>query len=140
MQSLLFNEYLNRRLKLADIENPILGERWTIGGSKTFILNHKEDLESALAVPSGPMFGSKFLRAEDEALSLENKILSDYELSEEDLSRNGKLSLGTRRALWIKIDQLEAYFEKDTIVLEFSLPSGSYALNVVSCFCHQKKA
>ena len=138
LQSLLFNEYLMRRINLSDIHRPIKGERWTLGGSKTFLVSSIDELKSEDAVASGPMFGKKYLRAEDEALRLENEVLNDYSLCDEDLARNGKLSLGTRRALWIKIPDLKAYFERDTIVLEFELPSGSYALNVVACFCKKK--
>ena len=133
-QSLLFNEYLIRRMKLQSLDIPLPGERWTIGGSKTFVVSTKEEIKSDQAVCSGPIFGSKFLRAEGKALELEESLLKDYDISEDDLARNKKLSLGTRRALWVHLDDLETRFEAGNIVLSFSLPSGSYALNVVSCF------
>jgi tRNA pseudouridine13 synthase len=77
-------------------------------------------------IPTGPMYGSRMPWPADEARALEESILTAEALPPGAWERFGKLTQGTRRALWIPVEADVAPVE-DGFVLRFDLPAGSYA-------------
>jgi tRNA pseudouridine13 synthase len=77
-------------------------------------------------LPTGPMFGPRMRWPEGEARALEEAVLAAERLPPGALERFGKLTQGTRRALWVAV---EADVEPTPagFRLRFMLPAGSYA-------------
>jgi tRNA pseudouridine13 synthase len=116
-------ELRHRELKFAlsayqsSLFNRVLAERG--GGRLTGDLEHD-------GVPTGPMYGSRMPWPGGAARALEERVLAAEALPTDAWHRFGKLTLGTRRALWVKVDA-EVEATSDGFWLRFSLPSGSYA-------------
>jgi tRNA pseudouridine13 synthase len=82
--------------------------------------------------PTGPMCGAKMLLPGGAVAGQEAAVLADSGLSLEDFTRPGKYQLsGERRPLRVQIKECSAAMEGDDLVLEFTLPKGSYATSVL---------
>lgn len=131
-QSLMFNDYLGRRLADGLFRTVMPGDvmaKWPAGGMFTV-----EDVPTELArferretVTAGPMFGKKTLPAKGEAAEREAKVLESAGLTPRSFDGFGKLVMGTRRHNLVYIDDLSAERVADGLRLKFSLPAGSYA-------------
>lgn len=131
-QSLLFNDYLGRRLTDGLFRTVLPGDvmmKWPAGG--LFVAEdgptEQARLDRRETVPGGPMFGAKTFAARGEAADREAKVLADNGLSPESFAGFGKLVQGTRRHAIVYVDDLSAAWETDGVRLAFTLPSGSYA-------------
>ena len=132
VQSLLFNDYLARRLTDGLLRTVLEGDvmmKWPAGG-----LFVAEDVPAEQArfdaretVTGGPMFGSRTYPAKAIAAEREAAVLADHNLSPASFARFGKLTTGTRRHNLIYLDDLTADWEPEGLRLAFFLPSGSYA-------------
>lgn len=133
LQSEAFNRYLSRRRELG-FEAPLLGEVVRLEGTgKHFRIDDVNDPRwSARDVhPTGPMAGPKMLAASDAALELERRVIA--ELGLDDTPRAfAKLAPGTRRDLLVFPQDLQLEADADAARLSFSLPSGSYATELIS--------
>ena len=82
--------------------------------------------------PSGPMYGYKLLLAEGEQGRLEREVLAGEGI---DLDRfkgvEGMKLKGARRPLRFPIEETNSWYD-DGVVVEFTLPAGSYATNVMA--------
>ncbi len=86
---------------------------------------------------TGPIFGPKARPANADARALEDRVLEELGLGAEAIEQLGRLALGTRRDLIAKITDLTVeQAAVGRLALEFSLPSGSYATEVVRQFTH----
>lgn len=131
-QSLLFNDYLARRMADGLWRTVLAGEvmaKWPAGGMFT-----AEDLAAEQArfdrreiVTAGPMFGRKTFPAKGPAADREAAVLDAAGLSKASFDGFGKLVMGTRRHNLVYVDDLSAAREPDGLRLSFSLPAGSYA-------------
>jgi tRNA pseudouridine13 synthase len=132
VQSLLFNDYLARRLNEGLFRTVLDGDvmtKWPTGGM--FVA---KDVAAELArfdtretVTAGPMFGKKTFPAEGIAAEREMLVLRDNGLSIASFGGFGKLVLGTRRHNLVYLDDLAATWESEGLRLSFTLPAGSYA-------------
>ncbi|NQU63009.1 MAG: tRNA pseudouridine(13) synthase TruD [SAR324 cluster bacterium] len=136
-QSLIFNRYLLWRL-IEKGSSLMLGD---VVFKKTGGIFRVEDLETEqrryLAqefIPAGPIFGKKTYPATDEALAFENEILSRMKIDRAVFSDFGKMLLGTRRAIFCRPEGLLHRLSGKDLLLEFSLPAGSYATVLLAEF------
>jgi tRNA pseudouridine13 synthase len=131
-QSLLFNDYLARRMADGFFRTVLAGDvmaKWPAGGMFT-----AEDLPTEQArfdrreiVTAGPMFGRKTFPANGPAADREAVVLDTAGLSKASFDGFGKLLQGTRRHNLVYVDDLSAVRESAGLRLAFTLPAGSYA-------------
>jgi|SRR5262245_7420594 len=131
-QSLLFNDYLARRMADGYFRTVLPGDvmaKWPAGGMFTAedVATEQERFDGRETVTAGPMFGRKTFPAKREAAEREAKVLEAAGLSRSSFEGFGKLVLGTRRHNAAYIDDLSAKWEGEGLRLEFTLPAGSYA-------------
>jgi tRNA pseudouridine13 synthase len=139
IQSLLFNDYLCRRIAADQLRVVLPGDRMIRRDSGGPFLcedavSEQARFDTGEIVTTGPMFGSRFRRAEGEAFGLEEAVLADAHVTVEDFGRFKKLGLGTRRPLLIWPEDLEAAPAEEGIRVAFGLPSGAYATVVMREF------
>lgn len=132
VQSLLFNDYLTRRLRDGLFRTVLPGDvmaKWPMGGLFVArdVSTEQERFQARQTVTTGPMFGSKTFPAEGIAAEREAAVLRDHQLSPAAFHRFGKLMMGTRRHNLIYIDDLAAHWQAEGLRLTFTLPAGSYA-------------
>jgi tRNA pseudouridine13 synthase len=132
VQSLLFNDYLARRLFDGLFRTVLAGDvmaKWPTGGLFVAADAAAEQarFDARETVTAGPMFGKKTYPAEGVAAEREAAVLSDFGLSPRSFGGFGKLVLGTRRHNLVYLDDLTAGWEADGLRLSFTLPAGSYA-------------
>jgi tRNA pseudouridine13 synthase len=132
VQSLLFNDYLARRLTDGLFRTVLDGDvmaKWPLGGMFVAkdVAAEQARFDARETVTAGPMFGRKTFPAEGPAAERESAVLRDHNLSPASFGGFGKLVLGTRRHNLIYLDDLAATWEPDGLRLAFTLPAGSYA-------------
>ena len=132
VQSLLFNDYLARRLRDELFRTVLDGDvmaKWPVGGM--FVAKdapaEQARFDARETVTAGPMFGKKTYPAEGVAAEREAAVLSDNRLSIASFGGFGKLVLGTRRHNLVYLDDLSSAWEPEGLRLSFTLPAGSYA-------------
>ena len=132
VQSLLFNDYLTRRMNDGLFRTVILGDalaKWPAGGMfvTTDVAADQPRFDAREVVTAGPMFGKKTYPVAGLAAEREAAVLSDNRLSPASFGGFGKLVLGTRRHNLIYLDDLTSAWGADGLRLSFTLPAGSYA-------------
>lgn len=132
VQSLLFNDYLGRRLHDGLFRSVLPGEvmaKWPAGGLFVAedIAAEQGRFDAHETVTAGPMFGKRTFAAAGVAAAREASVLADHKLNANSFDGFGKLMGGTRRHNLIYIEDLTATWEADGLRLAFSLPSGCYA-------------
>jgi tRNA pseudouridine13 synthase len=132
VQSLLFNDYLSRRLRDGLYRTVLDGDvmaKWPFGG--LFVARdvpaEQARFDARETVTAGPMFGSKTFRSEGLAAEREAAVLRDNGMTPASFGGFGKLVLGTRRHNLVYLTDLTAGWEADGLRLGFTLPAGSYA-------------
>lgn len=132
VQSLLFNDYLSRRMRDGFFRTVLAGDamaKWPLGGM--FVVKdvpaEQIRFDARETVTAGPMFGKKTYPAEDVAAEREAAVLRDNGLSLGSFGGFGKLVLGTRRHNLVYLDDLASAWEAEGLRLSFTLPAGSYA-------------
>ena len=136
VQSEIFNRYVSLRLD-AGLARLLNGEVVRLDGSASvFVVDDPEReqprLESGDIHPTGPMLGPKMRRAAGAALELEEGAASSLALSDVARERLEQLVDGTRRDLVVRPEALSVVGEgADRLLLEFSLPAGSYATQLI---------
>jgi tRNA pseudouridine13 synthase len=132
VQSLLFNDYLARRLDDGLYRTVLAGDvmsKWPVGGM--FVARdvpaEQARFDARETVTAGPMFGKKTFPAEAAAAEREAAVLRDHQMSPASFAGFGKLVLGTRRHNLVYLDDLTSIWESDGLRLSFTLPAGSYA-------------
>lgn len=132
VQSLLFNQYLAERLRRGWLHQVVPGDvlHHRHGGG-IFLAEHIEAeqrrFDQREVIHTGPIYGRRMFAAQAQAAALEDEILQQAGLSPEMFGRFGKLLQGTRRHNLVYVDDVEAAFESQDVILKFSLPAGSYA-------------
>lgn len=131
-QSLLFNNYLARRLMDGLLRTVLAGDvmaKWPAGGMFTAedVATEQARFDRRETVTAGPMFGRKTFPAKGPAAEREAAILADGGLSRASFEGFGKLVMGTRRHNLVYVEDLSANPEPDGLRLTFTLPAGSYA-------------
>jgi tRNA pseudouridine13 synthase len=83
--------------------------------------------------PSAALFGYKSKLAKGQAGLLEQSLLDKEQLTLETFRLSGGLAMeGERRPLRVPIQSPECTQEKDSLLVTFSLPKGSFATTVLS--------
>jgi tRNA pseudouridine13 synthase len=131
-QSLLFNEYLGRRMADGLLRTVLAGDvmaKWPAGGMFTAedVPAEQSRFDRRETVTAGPMFGRKTFPTKAAAAEREEAILATAGLSRDSFAGFGKLVQGTRRHNLVYIDDLSAIWEASGLRLIFTLPAGSYA-------------
>jgi tRNA pseudouridine13 synthase len=132
VQSLLFNDYLARRLHDGLFRTVLEGDamaKWPTGGMfiAKDVAAEQARFDARETVTAGPMFGRKTYPTEGPAAEREATVLRDYKMSPASFAGFGKLVLGTRRHNLIYLDDLTSTWEPGGLRLSFTLPAGSYA-------------
>lgn len=132
VQSLLFNDYLSRRIADGLYRTVIAGDvmtRWPLGGMFVARDVAAEQLrfDARETVSAGPMIGARTFPAEAKAAEREIAVLHANNLTPFSFGGFGKLMQGTRRQNLIYLDDLAAEWQADGLRLKFTLPAGSYA-------------
>ena len=132
VQSLLFNDYLARRMNDGLFRTVLDGDvmtKWPFGGM--FVAKdvgaEQARFDARETVTAGPMFGKKTFPTEAVAAEREAVVLADHKLSPASFGGFGKLVMGTRRQNLVYLDDLASAWEPDGLRLSFTLPAGSYA-------------
>jgi tRNA pseudouridine13 synthase len=138
IQSQIFNRYLGLRLELGT-RRLLNGEVVRLDGSNSlFVVADPEGEQPRLIArdihPTGPMIGPKMKPAEREALELERRAAEMLGLSSAARERLDRLAPGTRRDLIVWPEGLEIEAAGAGLVLSFTLPSGSYATQLIREF------
>jgi tRNA pseudouridine13 synthase len=131
-QSLLFNDYLARRLTDDLLRTVLVGDvmaKWPAGGMflARDVPSEQARFDARETVHAGPMFGRKTFAAEAVAAEREATVLHDAGLTVDSFAGFGKLLMGTRRHNLVYVDDLAAELEADGLRLIFTLPAGGYA-------------
>jgi tRNA pseudouridine13 synthase len=131
-QSLLFNDYLGRRLTDGLLRTVLVGDvmaKWPAGGMFVArdVGTEQARFDTRETVHAGPMFGKKTFAAEGMAAEREAAVLQTSGLTAESFAGFGKLLMGTRRHNLVYVDDLMAETESNGLRLTFTLPAGSYA-------------
>src|SRR5439155_17317411 len=132
VQSLLFNDYLARRLSDGLFRMVLDGDvmaKWPVGGLfvATDAAAEQARFDARETVTAGPMFGKKTFPAAGIAAEREAAVLRDFGMSPASFGGFGKLVLGTRRHNLVYLDDLTAGWEPAGLRLGFTLPAGCYA-------------
>lgn len=129
-QSYLFNRYLARRIEAGTFDTVIAGDiakKHATGG--IFVVEDPQ-VEAARAAAfeisaTGPIYGYRMMRAQEEAGQLEQAVLAEEGLHLEDF-RPARLK-GSRRVLRWRPADLAWELDGHDLLLEFSAPKGAYA-------------
>ena len=141
IQAEVFNRYFSARRALG-LDRLLLGEvvRLDNAGAMFAIEDTEREgprLASGDIHLTGPIFGPKARPTSGEAAALELSQLEELGLSQEARDKLARLAPGTRRDLIAPVTDLELRWAGvGRLELEFSLPSGSYATEVIRQFTH----
>lgn len=132
VQSLLFNDYLGRRMADGLFRRVIPGDvmtKWPTGGMFVAedVAAEQDRFDRRETVPAGPMFGQRTYPAKADAAEREAHVLSDNGLAPTAFHGFGKLMSGTRRQNLVYLDDLATEWEPDGLRMTVTLPAGSYA-------------
>jgi len=141
IQAEIFNRYFSARRELG-LDRLLLGEvvRLNNAGAMFSVEDTEREgprLTSGDIHLTGPIFGPKARPTAPDAAALELAQLEGLGLNPETREKLARLAPGTRRDLIAPITDLELRWTGvGRLELEFSLPSGSYATEVIRQFTH----
>lgn len=135
-QSYLFNRILARRIDRID---RVLTGDWAMkhDNGACFSVEDaavEQPRADAFAIsPTGPLFGSRASWASGEPGEIERAVVADVGATPESLSLAAKDCgfRGERRALRVKIENLDWSLRGDVLHLSFALPPGAYATSLL---------
>jgi len=135
-RSQLFNEVLGARIEQASWDSPRPGDYFNLDGSRSGFATEQvepELIERCRRMdihPTGPLWGRGRAPVSGETLALEQALLAPF-----GVWRNGLEHVGLqqeRRPLRVRIGELRwELCGPDELLLEFSLPAGSYATTLL---------
>jgi tRNA pseudouridine13 synthase len=139
IQAEVFNRYFTARRALG-LDRLIAGEVVRLDQAGAMFSVEDVERESPRLTSgdihlTGPIFGPKARPTSAEAAALELSLIEELGLSADDRDKLARLAPGTRRDLIAPITDLRLEWAGvGRLLLEFSLPSGSYATEVVRQF------
>jgi tRNA pseudouridine13 synthase len=134
-QSFLFDQVLEERL--ASLHRVVVGDLAYKHDNGACFLVEDEGAEAPRAEqfqisPTGPMFGCRMKLPQGKPLEVEEGLLGREGLTLESFNLPGGLRMdGERRPLRVPLADAHATQDEEGLVLEFSLPRGSYATSVL---------
>src|SRR5450432_1603377 len=141
IQAEVFNRYFSARRALG-LDHLIAGEVVRLDGAGAMFAVEDPEREAPRLASgdihlTGPIFGPKARPTSQEAAALELSIIEELGLGAEALDKLGRLAPGTRRDLIAPITDLSlSWAAVGRLAVEFSLPSGSYATEVIRQLTH----
>jgi tRNA pseudouridine13 synthase len=141
IQAEVFNRYFTARRALG-LDHLIAGEVVRLDGAGAMFTIEDPEREAPRLLSgdihlTGPIFGPKARPANQAAAALEQRIIEELGLSAGALDKLGRLAPGTRRDLVAKVEDLSlSWAAVGRLAVEFSLPSGSYATEVIRQLTH----
>ena len=139
IQAEVFNRYFSARRELG-LETLIAGEVVRLDGAGAMfsvedVQREQPRLSSGDVHLTGPIFGPKARATSADAAALELRLIEQLGLSADAREKLARLAPGTRRDLCAKVENLELRWAAvGRLEVEFSLPSGSYATEVIRQF------
>ena len=139
IQAEVFNRYFSARRALG-LDRLIAGEVVRLDNAGAMFSVEDVERESPRLTSgdihlTGPIFGPKARPTSAEAASLELSIIEELGLSADAREKLARLAPGTRRDLIAPITDLRLEWAGvGRLLVEFSLPSGSYATEVIRQF------
>ena len=132
VQSLLFNDYLARRLSDGLLRTVLAGDammKRPFGGLFTAedAAAEQARFDAKETVTGGPMFGSRTFPVHGVPLDREAAVLAAHQLNAKSFDNFGKLMGGTRRHNLVYLDDLTSTWVGRDLTLDFTLPAGCYA-------------
>mgnify|MGYP001061106719 CR=1 FL=1 len=133
-RSFLFNEVVSRRLAQNKFVTPLTGEVYLLAGSNSFFSQPLDDeilkrlMEKDILL-SAALFGKGELATAEEALELENEVVSEHENWLELLEQQGLKQ--ERRAVRVSPEKMEWQQEGNDMLVSFELPAGCFATSVL---------
>lgn len=144
-RSYLFNVLLSRRVKDGTWNGWIAGDLMALAGSASTFASSRatpEELSRRLAEldihATGPLWGRGPLPVTQDALQREHELTERYPELCAGLVTQGLEH--ERRPLRTQVQDMQANFTADTLVLEFSLARGAYATSVLRELVHPENA
>ena len=139
IQAEVFNRYFTARRELG-LETLIAGEVVRLDGAGAMFsvedaAREQPRLTSGDVHLTGPIFGPKARATSADAAALELKLIEQLGLNADALEKLARMAPGTRRDLRAEVENLELRWAAvGRLEVEFSLPSGSYATEVIRQF------
>jgi tRNA pseudouridine13 synthase len=139
IQAEVFNRYFSARRALG-LDQLLLGEVVRLDNAGAMfavedVAREQPRLQSGDVHLTGPIFGPKARATAADAAALEQATISELGLTMDEREKLARLAPGTRRDLIAKVENLELRWSGvGRLELEFSLPSGSYATEVIRQF------
>jgi tRNA pseudouridine13 synthase len=136
LQSLLFNRLLAERVAEGSLGRALAGDvlrKEATGG--LFVCEDpavdSPRVEAFEVSPAGPMFGPKMVASRGAVADRELAALAAEGLTHQAFERGGDETAGARRAYRFRLEAPTFEAEGESLVLGFTLPSGSYATVVL---------
>ncbi|MDE0883486.1 MAG: tRNA pseudouridine(13) synthase TruD, partial [Myxococcota bacterium] len=99
-------------------------------GARDDLATLQKRLDDREIIPLGPMPG-RDIQPEGRCAELLSEALSELGLDGVDWAGFGKRLRGSWRSLWVPLCDLSAELDEGAVLLQFSLPAGSYATVLV---------
>ena len=136
LQSELFNQVVAERVtagELGRVRHGDLVQKHASGGM--FVVDDVNEVQARADAwelsATGPMFGSKMRRPEEDAGQREDALLARNDITQDDLERIARWGEGTRRYVRVPLPELDIEPTEDGYTIAFVLPKGSYATVVM---------
>ncbi|HIE97417.1 MAG TPA: tRNA pseudouridine(13) synthase TruD [Planctomycetes bacterium] len=137
VQSAVFNLCLAQRIGQQTCSTVAFGDvACRRGGIKPFAYGPDSDTVAADLSPMGPMPGGKMVKTSGAVQTVEQQVMARLELSDDDFSRNSKLTPGTRRKYVEFPRNVSADLQSDgSLQLKFDLTAGTFATVLLAEIC-----
>jgi len=135
-RSYLFNLIVAERIKQHSWKRVLKGDCLSLSGSHSYFTCEQVDreieqrLETGDVHVSGVLVGSQKSQALGEALQVEELILKQHKIWVEGLDK-ARLSTARRPMRVLPQDLTLVNIDKNTVIIEFSLPPGSFATSLL---------
>ena len=143
LRSAIFDHVLATRLQAGEIDRVLLGDLLQLAGSRSRFLAEADELDTLQqrltegdVVPTGPLWGTQGSQAADGVAETETTLAAAI------IARLGGEAWrdwfaawrvdADRRPLAVRIEELAYRLDGRDVLLEFSLPPGSYATELVA--------
>ena len=135
-RSWVFNRVLSRRVAAQTWTSPMPGEPLSLDGSRSFFMpkvEDREDIAGRLVLldlhPSGPLWGAGDMPCLGECEAFEREAVAPLDWVTQGLADAGMRQ--ERRALRLKVEDLDAQVDDNAVTLRFTLTKGAFATAVI---------
>jgi len=137
LQGALFNAWLGERIENKTFGSALLGDLMRKEDTGGVFLCEDPSVDGSRIErweisATGPMFGARMKAPAHEALARESEQLARYGVTMEHFSRVERFGEGTRRPARVRPDQVSVERAGPDLLLNFGLPRGAYATELVS--------